>query len=118
VGLVSAFMKGGANCVLSTLWTVDETSSAWLMIYFYQQYRAGIPPKIALKNAQDWLKTVSYDKLIIWLNQLLEDTKYKEIDPNIIELIQDEINKCKQENANHQPYENPYFWLSFIVHQF
>ncbi|MGK7882262.1 MAG: tetratricopeptide repeat protein, partial [Crocosphaera sp.] len=40
VGLVSAFLKSGANCVVSTLWTVDETSSAWLMIYFYQQYRA------------------------------------------------------------------------------
>ena len=42
VGLVSAFLQSGANCVVSTLWTVDETSSAWLMIDFYQEYRAGI----------------------------------------------------------------------------
>ncbi|MDJ0601453.1 MAG: tetratricopeptide repeat protein, partial [Crocosphaera sp.] len=75
VGLVSAFLKGGANCVLSTLWTVDETSSAWLMIYFYQQYRAGITPKIALRNAQEWLKDVTNQKLVIWLNKLLEDKK-------------------------------------------
>ncbi|EAZ90265.1 Protein prenyltransferase, alpha subunit [Crocosphaera chwakensis CCY0110] len=114
---MSAFIKGGANCVLSTLWTVDETSSAWLIIYFYQQYYSRITPKIALKNAQYWLQTVNNHKLVIWLTELLEDTKHKEIDPHVIELVQDEINKYKQRNPNNKRYENPYYWLGFIVHQ-
>ncbi len=117
VGLVSAFLKSGANCVISTLWTVDETSSAWLMIYFYQQYRAGITAKIALKNAQQWLKIVTHKELIIWLNKLLEDQKNQIIDANIIALIKDESNQHQQNDPNIQPYEHPYYWLGFIVNQ-
>ncbi|MDJ0845035.1 CHAT domain-containing protein [Crocosphaera sp.] len=118
VGLVSAFMKGGANCVVSTLWTVDETSSAWLMIYFYQQYDAGITPKIALQNAQEWLKDVTNEQLSIWLTKLLEDKKTKTINPHILELIKDEINRYQKHNPNIKPFEHPYYWLGFIVHQF
>ncbi|MDJ0579531.1 CHAT domain-containing protein, partial [Crocosphaera sp.] len=117
VGLVSAFLKSGANCVVSTLWTVDEASSAWLMIYFYQQYRAGIAPKIALENAQTWLKNVTNEELIIWLTELLEYGKSKQVNRNILDLIEDEINSNKKQNPNSQPYEQHYYWLGFIAHQ-
>ncbi len=117
VGLVSAFLKSGANCVVSTLWTVDETSSAWLMIYFYQQYCAGITPKIALENAQNWLKDVTIQELIIRLTELLEDVKNQKNDSNIIDLIEDEITRNKHNNPSNRPYEQPYYWLGFIVHQ-
>ncbi|MGK7880956.1 MAG: CHAT domain-containing protein, partial [Crocosphaera sp.] len=117
VGLVSAFLKSGANCVVSTLWTVDETSSAWLMIYFYQQYRAENTPKIALENAQTWLTNVTYEELYIWLTELLEYGKSKQVNRTILDLIEDEINRNKQNNPSNRPYEEPYYWLGFLVHQ-
>ena len=117
VGLVSAFLKGGANCVVSTLWTVDETSSAWLMIYFYQQYHSGIVPKIALENAQIWLQNVTNQELIIWLRKLLEYGESKQVNGDILRSIQDEINKYNEQNPKSKVYEQDYYWLGFIVHQ-
>ena len=117
VGLVSAFLKSGANCVVSTLWTVDETSSAWLMIYFYQQYCAGVTPKIALENAQTWLKDVNNQELGIWLTKLLKYGKSKKVNGDILRSIEDEINKHNERNFNSKPYEESYYWLGFIVHQ-
>ena len=117
VGLVSAFLKSGANCVVSTLWTVDETSSAWLMIYFYQQYCAGVTPKIALENAQTWLKDVNNQELGIWLTKLLKYGKSKKVNGDILRSIEDEINKHNKRNFNSKPYEESSYWLGFIVHQ-
>ncbi|MEH2113283.1 MAG: CHAT domain-containing tetratricopeptide repeat protein [Nostoc sp.] len=39
VGLVSAFLYQGVTDVLSTLWTVTDDASSFLMIYFYRQIR-------------------------------------------------------------------------------
>lgn len=48
VGLVSGFLAKGATYVLSTLWTVDERSSALLMIQFYQLMQQGKTPAILI----------------------------------------------------------------------
>jgi CHAT domain-containing protein len=45
VGLVSAFLAKRASCVVSTLWNVDEQSTALLMIQFYTFIAAGKPPR-------------------------------------------------------------------------
>ncbi|WP_446405764.1 CHAT domain-containing protein [Coleofasciculus sp. C1-SOL-03] len=75
VGLVSAFLAKGASYVISTLWTVDERSTALLTIRFYQYLKAGKHPVSALKNAQNWLKQVTYPELVKWYLELAQDVK-------------------------------------------
>jgi CHAT domain-containing protein len=43
VSLASAFLTAGATQVISTLWTVDSESNAWLMVKFYQHYLTRSP---------------------------------------------------------------------------
>ncbi|NJR52310.1 MAG: CHAT domain-containing protein [Leptolyngbyaceae cyanobacterium CSU_1_3] len=74
VGLASAFLKAGATNVLNTLWPVDEISSCWLIVYFYQQLLQNQSPATALHNAQQWLKSVTTKDLIQWIEQLSQDS--------------------------------------------
>lgn len=61
--------------MISTLWTVDERSTALLTIRFYQYLKAGKHPVSALKNAQNWLKQVTYPELVKWYLELAQDVK-------------------------------------------
>jgi CHAT domain len=52
IGLTSAFLKANAQSILSTLWQIDELSSTWLIVRFYQAYLQGNSPAQALAIAQ------------------------------------------------------------------
>lgn len=56
-GMTEAFIGAGAKRVISTLWKIDERSSAMIMLEFYRNIRAGQPADIALQNAK--LKFIS-----------------------------------------------------------
>lgn len=52
-GLTSAFLIGGAGAVVGSLWPVEATSTADLMIDFHRAFaRDGMPVAKALQNAQ------------------------------------------------------------------
>jgi CHAT domain-containing protein len=52
LGLVRGFLGAGAHMVLSTLWTVDDESTAGLMKDFYRRLLGGGGPAAALRGAQ------------------------------------------------------------------
>jgi CHAT domain-containing protein/tetratricopeptide (TPR) repeat protein len=52
VGLTRAFQYAGARSVLSSLWSVSDTSTALLMKRLYAHIRRGIPRDEALRRAQ------------------------------------------------------------------
>jgi CHAT domain-containing protein len=52
VGLTRAFHYAGARSVLSSLWSVADDSTAWLMEYLYEGLRRGEPVGDALRAAQ------------------------------------------------------------------
>ncbi|ELS00853.1 hypothetical protein Xen7305DRAFT_00005540 [Xenococcus sp. PCC 7305] len=115
VGLVSGFLEAGATAVLSTLWTVEEISSAWLMIRFYQLYLEKKTPALALKKAQAWLRSLTYSELKIWLEELAEEIRATH--PNVYAYLQDFIRDIQQKSdrmdTNHRPYDDPYYWAAF-----
>jgi len=56
--LSRAFLLAGAHTVVSTLWTIDDTFSRYLMTQFYQGIASGQTTSAALRNAKlDLLKT-------------------------------------------------------------
>jgi CHAT domain-containing protein len=56
--LSRAFMLAGARTVVSTLWTIDDTFSRYLMSQFYAGIANGQTTSAALRNAKlDLLKT-------------------------------------------------------------
>jgi tetratricopeptide (TPR) repeat protein len=117
VGLASGFLSAKASYVLSTLWQVQEISSALIMIEFHRELKIKKqPPTIALKKAQTWLRTVTSEKLAQWYEQLA--TEIGEGNDYYDTLIS-RANQAKKETATmgkeYTPYNHPYHWAGFII---
>ncbi|MBC7970810.1 MAG: CHAT domain-containing protein [Verrucomicrobia bacterium] len=117
VGLASAFLKAGAANVLSTLWQVDEISSTWLMLQFYQRLLAGDTPATALKQSQHWLRTITWAELAAWITEL---SQLPGLEPGIVDRLTARAKNTLKEGSTiglNQPikYSNPYYWAAFTL---
>ncbi|MEG5031546.1 CHAT domain-containing tetratricopeptide repeat protein [Microcoleus sp. AT3-D2] len=119
VGIASGFLPE-TNYIISTLWRVDERSSALLMIYFYQLWKQGIQPPEALQQAKDWLRELTNGKLGEWYaGELLPLLREAEFDSKVAILFFFEMEASRlQENLDtieEKPYEHPYHWAAFNI---
>ena len=115
VGLVSAFLAKGASYVINSLWTVDERSTALLMIQFYQLLQQGNVPNIALKQAKEWLRQLTYQSLAEWYLNLagkLNDPLCREYLKTEALMIQNDRDKMTSSDCI---YDHPYYWAGFIL---
>ncbi|MEO1432102.1 MAG: CHAT domain-containing protein [Cyanobacteria bacterium J06633_8] len=115
VGLVSGFLAKGATYVLSTLWNVDERSTALFMIQFYQLMQQGNTPTIALKQAKKWLRQLTYKQLAKWyfdLSEKLHHSQCKEYLKTEVSIIENDKSKLA---SFEQIYAHPYYWAGFIL---
>ncbi|MCT7949129.1 CHAT domain-containing tetratricopeptide repeat protein [Ancylothrix sp. C2] len=116
VGLVSGFLSSKASYVLSTLWQVQELSAALIMIEFYREINKDNPPIIALKNAQNWLRTVTLEKLAQWCEELASEIGE---DNDSYDTLIAQANQAKQQIAimgkDDTPYKHPYHWAGVII---
>ncbi|NET87368.1 MAG: CHAT domain-containing protein [Kamptonema sp. SIO1D9] len=117
VGLASTFLAKQTSFVLSTLWTVNEISTALIIIEFYRQLRTGKTPPVALKQAQNWLRRVTYRDLAKWYRELAADVAATNEDCQE-DLAADaaiiERDSAKME-ANLPPYRSAYYWAGFVL---
>ncbi|MEG5055823.1 MULTISPECIES: CHAT domain-containing tetratricopeptide repeat protein [unclassified Microcoleus] len=115
VGIASGFLPE-TNYIISTLWRVDERSSALLMIYFYQLWKQGMQPPEALQQAKDWLRELTNGKLGEWyageLLPLLREANFKSIFFFEMEASRLQENLAKIEE---KPYNHPYHWAAFTI---
>jgi len=115
VGIASGFLPE-TNYIISTLWRVDERSSALLTIYFYQLWKQGIQPPEALQQAKDWLRQLTNGKLGEWYaGELLPLLREAEFD-NIF-FFEREASRLQKKLAkiDEKPYEHPYHWAAFTI---
>ena len=56
VGLVGAFLGGGASRVVASRWRVDDAATGALMRGFYAEWRGGATPAAALRAARAALR--------------------------------------------------------------
>ncbi|MEH2188010.1 MAG: CHAT domain-containing tetratricopeptide repeat protein [Nostoc sp.] len=116
VGLVSAFLRAKVTYVLSSLWTVEEISNAWIMIRFYQFLQEGTPPARALIQAQQWLRTVTNADLATWLLTL---STLERLDPLIKQDLEQQAYSILEDYSTiellNSPFANPYYWAAFTL---
>jgi tetratricopeptide (TPR) repeat protein len=98
VGLPSGFLFAGASCVLSSLWSVSDSSSFFLMRRTYQNFRESKMSLLdSLQEAQCWLREATVETLV----NLLPDEDAGEVDPLVLS------------PDSTPPFAHPFYWAAF-----
>ncbi|MEG3973147.1 CHAT domain-containing protein [Microcoleus sp. herbarium8] len=107
IGLPSGFVYAGASSVVSSLWRVNDLSTTFLMIRFYQNLQKGLAVGLALNQAQLWLKDITKKELLVWSveNQF-------HIDATLSMSLRRKLNKMSD---NDKPFELPFHWAAFCA---
>ncbi|MFN6440364.1 MAG: CHAT domain-containing protein [Nostoc sp. DedSLP01] len=116
VGLVSAFLYQGVTNVVSTLWTVTDDASSFLMIYFYWQIKKGKSPTFALNKARRWLRNLTFSKLERIYRVILAKLPTEEIPLRpFIRRKLNQISQMELSEKKEQRFQHPYYWAAFII---
>ena len=108
ISLPSGFLFAGACNVVATQWTVNDLSTAFLMIKFYQLYKIkGLSVAKAMNEAQKWLREVNKKDL----NQWIQDNQIP-LDATLNMNLKRSLHKLSD---NDQPFKSPYYWAAFCA---
>ena len=120
IGLPSGFLFAGSLNVVSSLWTVDDFSTAFLMIKFYENLRTEHESQeknvaVALKNAQNWLRNLTPETGEEFLKQIEPyiEALYRG-KPRTIKSFKSAAFKRIKEFGSH-PFSNPFDWAAFTA---
>lgn len=90
IGLPSGFLFAGSPSVVSSLWTVSDLSTTFLMIKFYQNLEEMASVPVALNQAQLWLRNVTKHKLEEWVSTLdFSEDEFFEIEATLMDYSSD-----------------------------
>ena len=105
IGLASGFLYAGATNVVSSLWSVSDFSTAFLMIRFYENLKdEKLSVSQALQAAQNWLRTVKRADFLTWLKN---DVKLDEDSVDNLDIL-------LRDFAN-PPFADPQYWAAFCA---
>jgi len=118
IGLPSGFLFAGSPSVVSSLWTVDDLSTSFLMIKLYEilfdeNQQVSVP--VALKQAQNWLQNLTIEELDKFLEQYQPqmDKHLALLQPEQRPLYKESLKQIKQRKPH--PFISPYYWAGFIA---
>jgi CHAT domain-containing protein/tetratricopeptide (TPR) repeat protein len=109
IGFPAGFIQAGVPGVVSTLWPVDDLSTAILMSRFYVEHLAnGLDPPSALRRAQDWLRTATARDMLLADRY---ERRYQESGGRNLGDLRDE--QHFRANPEARPFTHPYYWAGF-----
>jgi CHAT domain-containing protein/predicted LPLAT superfamily acyltransferase len=118
IGLPSGFLFAGSPSVVSSLWTVNDLSTAFLLIKFYETLPKN-PKKgeiaVSLKNAQKWLQTLTFEQFEQELERFQPqlDKIINELGGGKRPIFNESLKQIRQRKP--YPFKNPYYWAGFIA---
>jgi CHAT domain-containing protein len=120
IGLVSGFLFAGSPSVVSSLWAVDQVSTAFLFIKFYENLKSYSKLEegdvaIALQDAQSWLRNLTseegeklLDKIQLQIESLFPGK------PRSARAFKTGALKRIKESGIY-PFSDPYYWAAFTA---
>ena len=124
ISLPSGFLYAGSPSVVSSLWKVQDFSTAFLMIKFYENLSQFLwleegKVAIALNQAQKWLRNLTCEEFEAMLAQLQPqlDQILAQLRPGKRFVFEDAIEEARKEIRDRQPYPfaNPFYWAAFTA---
>jgi CHAT domain-containing protein len=117
IGLPAGFLQAGAAGVVSSLWSVDDMSTALLMIRFYENHlKQKQSPAEALRNAQMWLRDATNAELA----ELFANYKANAPDASTRMAYATAQEQMTQYATSSTPkakrFAHPYFWAAFAMY--
>ena len=114
VGMPSGFLFIGVPCIVSSLWSVPDFSTALLMERFYYYHLSGgMTIAAALHEAQRWVRRSNVGEIARYAEQQYPHSQKKE-KAELLKLIR-YYRQQEKLNADLHPFEHPYYWAAFAV---
>ncbi len=111
IGLASGFIYAGSPNVVSSLWNVEDLSTSFLTIAFYQNLPScNNNVAIALNKAQLWLRDITKTELVEWIE--INKIPLDKLDPTQRSFFDRILYKMQDSD---RPFENPYYWAAFCA---
>lgn len=115
VGLPAGFMLAGVPCIVSSLWSVPEISTALLMECFYRNHLLrGLNFAAALREAQLWLRGLTAGEVADYAAKTRGQVRFG---PTIAALWRTErhYHYRQEQNPQDRPFFHPYYWAAFAA---
>ncbi|MEL6458986.1 MAG: tetratricopeptide repeat protein [Cyanobacteria bacterium J06621_15] len=112
-GLASGLLSQGVSNVVNSLWRVESTANALVMIEFYRRLQSGKTPVIALNEAVEWLRELTAGELTKWYESLLN-----QLPPEGLRMkaqLATQLYRTSQMEAHTKLYNHPYYWAAFVI---
>src|SRR5581483_8919431 len=111
IGFSQALFLAGAHSVVLSLWKVDDTATALLMVRFYQTLLGTGEP-----GARRPTKAEALHQAKLWLRNLTaEEIAKSEADLPPLErgTVRERASEAKRSTT--KPFDHPYYWSAFIL---
>lgn len=123
LSLASICLLSGVPSVVGTLWSVNDLSTALLMIKFYDFYLNGekrgsvtsTHPAEALRRAQQWLRNArnaDVADLLAEYKTIVNDAPTR----GVYSKVQEKFREHAIADPNVRPFEHPYYWAAFAFY--
>ena len=111
ISLPAALLAAGCSGVLSTLWLVEDVSTALLMLKFYWEWRRERhPAPLALALAQHWQRTTSDQEKCSFVEDTLVGAGI--LDSAEGHALADRVRQ-DSDSLSGNSYAEPYYWAGF-----
>jgi CHAT domain-containing protein/tetratricopeptide (TPR) repeat protein len=105
VGLSRCLIAAGVKSVIVSLWSVDDLSTALLMVRFYQIFQQEVAAATALNEAQRWLLGVTKTELEVWLK-----TNERFFEPTLKNNLRRRLHQLDDRD---RLFQHPRYWAAF-----
>lgn len=113
LSLVSGFVTQGVPHVVSTLWSVESSASALVMIEFYRRLQPNKSAIAALAEATQWLKELTAGELTKWYEDILNNLHPEEV--RIQTYLATQLYRNSKMASDKILYNHPYYWAAFTI---
>ncbi|MCS6848347.1 MAG: CHAT domain-containing protein, partial [Anaerolineae bacterium] len=116
IGLPAGLLQAGVPAVVGTLWSVEDESTALLMVRFYElMLNDGLAPCAALQAAQRWLRDVTNAELGRYLKQHQAlNRAHQAVETRMAGALERPIRaRALSGSPAERPFADPMHWAAF-----